>query len=128
MKTLCSWSTKILFILLLVAVWHIYQQNVQYESLQANYEALEAELNQSKQALAELDQKNQALEKASVDGLLRETNKIVVSGWETLLNAVEGELDKARELIQQKSQDEHFSEENEPVEPEAPIVIDGERT
>jgi uncharacterized protein YlxW (UPF0749 family) len=135
MKTFWSWSAKILLILLLVSVWYVYEQKKEYETLQASHQQLTLELANAKKALADLYQENQVLEKKSVEGLLRETNKVVVSGWETLLNAVEDELNKAREMIQQKqvpadNEADSIAIPNESGSPssELPVIINGERT
>jgi hypothetical protein len=90
------------------------------------------------------------MKKRSLEGMLKETNKAVVSGWETLLNAVQEELNKAKDAIpsiidggdsgdtngesSSKEEDEPKADEKEPADPqnniEKPIeqVIQGERT
>ncbi len=130
MKTFWSLSTKVLLILLLVSLWYIYQQNTQYDELLADYEKLESQLVEAQENISQLEHENKALEKKSVDGILRETNKIVVSGWETLLNRVEEELDKAKELIEpEKRLPQSEPEPAEEAQEEAEtVIIDGERT
>jgi hypothetical protein len=94
--------------------------------------------------LASAKQKNVELEKNSIDGMLRETNEVVISGWEALLNTVKQELYKAREIIQQKqgqqpSETEQEKSNNiaprseEPTQKVPPVTdstraISGERT
>jgi uncharacterized protein YlxW (UPF0749 family) len=139
MKIFWSWSAKILLVLLLISVWYIYEQKKEYETLTLSHQQLTLDLENAKKSLADLHQENQALEKKSVEGLLRETNKVVVSGWETLLNAVEGELNKAREMIQQKQapaqapadnaeDNTAILDEQESPSSESPVIINGERT
>ncbi|MFT5421892.1 MAG: hypothetical protein ACI9D5_002654 [Candidatus Endobugula sp.] len=139
MKTFWAWTAKILLVLLLLAAWYMYEQNKQYEVLLAKNTQLEASLSQAEELLALAQKKNVELEKNSIDGMLRETNKVVISGWETLLNTVKEELYKAREIIQQRQGQqppESAQEKSNNVEstPEVPSVIDstevisGERT
>lgn len=130
MKTIGYWVAKIAVIALLVAVWFLYQKNIENEHLRVENQRLSLELAEVKRSLDELTLANQALEKKSVEGLLRETNKVVVSGWETLLNTVEKELDKAREMIQQKREASEEAErlDNAEREDEPPVIIQGERT
>ena len=53
----------------------------------------------SEKALAEANTKIENIEKKSLEGMLKETNKAIVSGWEALLDTVQQELDKAKQAI-----------------------------
>ena len=129
MKSMNCLAFKVVVVLLCVSLWFLYQGHTENQRLQAENEQLVLALAEAKQTLESLVAENEVLERKSVEGLLRETNKVVVSGWETLLNTVEQELNKAREMIQQKKQ----SSEGETVKPknkeeDAPVIIQGERT
>jgi hypothetical protein len=139
MKTFWAWTAKVLFVLLLLAAWYMYEQHKQYEVLLAKHVQLEANLEDINALLTLAKEKNVELEKNSIDGMLRETNEVVISGWETLLNTVKKELYKAREIIQQKQgqqvpeteQDKNNSVEPTPEVPpvtDSTEVISGERT
>lgn len=119
MEKVWSLMTKILLALLLVSFWFLYDKHKQYEILLAERDALKEELVVANQSISQLTEQNEELEKKSVEGLLRETNKVVVSGWETLLNTVEEELNKAKEMIQQKQQ-----LGNEVTEPDSELKAD----
>ena len=137
MKVFWAWSAKLLFVLLLIAGWMLYQKHNAYEALLANNLLLDAQLKQTQEDLAHVYEENTALEKKTVEGLLRETNKVVVSGWETLLNSVENELNQARKRIEQEADDEKNNKNNVPAPEEGSMpavpdnessIIDGERT
>lgn len=114
MKRFWALIAKISFALLLISFWFIYDKRNQYERLLAEHEMLKEELVLANQSISQLTDKNEELEKKSVEGLLRETNKVVVSGWETLLNTVEEELNKAKKMIQQKQLLDNGVFESEP--------------
>jgi outer membrane murein-binding lipoprotein Lpp len=124
------WVLAVLVIVLCVSGWFLYQADSENKNLHAKNEQLSIELAEAKISLDALIAKNEMLEKKSVEGLLRETNKVVVSGWETLLDTVEQELDKAREMIQQKNQasEDDSAPSSEESEKEVPVIIQGERT
>lgn len=127
MKNLWRWATKILFVLLLVSGWYIYEQDDRYKQLEKEYSALSKELEKTQILLAEQKTHSEALEKKTIDSILKETNKAVISGWETLLDTVEKELNKARSSISPAP-----LEDKPPASTPAPKkqeqVIEGERT
>jgi hypothetical protein len=90
-------STKILSICLIVAIAYIYYQDREHVSLVGNNQQLVEQLEQANLLLLESEEKIALLEKKSIEGILEETNKVVVSGWETLLDTVKDELTKAKE-------------------------------
>ena len=100
-KIFWSWSAKILLAVVLVQAWFLYDYYNTNQQLMAENVQIETELFQVKESLLAVTQKAEALEKRSLEGMLKETNKAVVSGWEKLLDAVEGELNKARDSIGQ---------------------------
>ncbi|MGH1486994.1 MAG: hypothetical protein ACRBCI_12320 [Cellvibrionaceae bacterium] len=99
MKTFWSLLAKILLIVVVVESWFLYDFYQKNQQLLTDNVELETKLLSSEQALAEVSTKLEQLEKRSLEGMLKETNKAVVSGWETLLNAVQEELNKAKEAI-----------------------------
>lgn len=128
MKNFWAWSATILFVLLLLLIGYSYDRHQAYEELVAINQQLEADVAEVKQSLAEAHLKNKELEKKSLEGMLNETNKVVISGWEALLNKVEKELSKAREMVEKK-QKEFSQDPAEKLPPKDPsAVIDGERT
>ncbi len=131
MSKVWSWLAKVLLVITILGLWYIYQQDKQYQELFAAKQSLEVQIIDLESQLEKLQQKNTELEKKSVDGILRETNKVVISGWETLLNKVEQELDKAKTLLQPPV-DESKKEESPPqLEENSPTpepIINGERT
>jgi hypothetical protein len=100
-KTFWSWLAKTLLVLVLVQAWFLYDYHNKNQQLMAENIQIETELFQAKESLISFKQKAEEQENRSLEGMLKETNKVVVSGWEKLLDAVEGELDKARDSIGQ---------------------------
>ena len=90
-------STKILSICLIAAIAYIYHQDKEYGSLVVENQQLTEQLARANTLLLESEDKIALLEKKSIEGMLEETNKVVVSGWETLLDTVKEELTKAKE-------------------------------
>ena len=98
---------------------------------------MQQELSRANESLLAANQKIEELEKNSIDHVLKETNKAVVKGWETLLDTVEGELEKAKKSIDstvdglRQDGDVHHnsspSEKDTTIE-DSPAIIQGERT
>ncbi len=99
MKTFWSLLAKILLVVVLVQAWFLYDYYNKNQQLLTENVQIETELFQTKESLLAAEKKASDLEKRSLEGMLKETNKAVVSGWEKLLDAVENELDKARDSI-----------------------------
>jgi len=99
MKTFWSLLAKVLLVIVLIQAWFLYDYYNRNQQLLAENVQIETELFQTKESLLAAEQKASELEKRSLEGMLKETNKAVVSGWEKLLDAVENELDKARDSI-----------------------------
>ncbi len=99
MKTFWAWAAKISLVVLVCAAFYIYNQHKEIQVLTVQNKRLQTELKVSQELLATANAKVEELDKKSLDGILRETNKVVISGWETLLDTVEQELEKAREII-----------------------------
>jgi|GEM_PF-1901792 len=101
-----SLIAKALLVVLVITGWVLYQSIEQNTALKAENTRLQAELDTAQQALlsvelqmGQLSAELEAVKKNSLKGVLRETNKVVVSGWEQLLNVVEDELNKAKETF-----------------------------
>ena len=92
-----QYSTKILSICLIAAIAYIYHQDKEHGSLVVENQQLTEQLARANTLLLESEDKIALLEKKSIEGMLEETNKVVVSGWETLLDTVKEELTKAKE-------------------------------
>lgn len=147
MKTFWSLLAKVLLVVVLIQAWFLYDYYNRNQQLLAENVQIETELFQTKESLLAAEQKASELEKRSLEGMLKETNKAVVSGWEKLLDAVENELDKARDSIgelrepeagvqnpddlNQNDNPETQAEPNQldnSTEDESPEPIKGERT
>lgn len=113
MKAAWAWLAKILFVIILVGVWYIYEQDKQYEALLSSHTELDSKVVMLEQQLQKLGEENAELEKKSVEGILRETNKVVVSGWEALLEKVEKELNKAKQLMPPQSSSDPSTNDQE---------------
>ena len=134
MKNIGSRSTVVLLVLLLISLWYIHDQHNRYERLEQDYSNVIQELENTKAQLAAEQGRSEALEKKSIEGILKETNKAVISGWETLLNTVEKELEKARSVIRSEVPSKEVPSKKEknhqpaPSEPQNAAPIEGERT
>jgi hypothetical protein len=141
MKAFWSVLAKILFVLVLVQTWFLYDFYSKSQVLIVNNVQLEQQLSVANKALANVNEalatankKIVTLEVSSLDSVLKETNKAVINSWQALLNTVEGELNKARESIDSTIDDlrqELPADGGEPSgdkKQETPVIIDGERT
>jgi predicted nucleic acid-binding Zn-ribbon protein len=141
MKTFWSTLAKILFVLVLIQAWFLvefYQNNqtVTAENIQLEQQLLAANdsLESLNTSLDVANKKIETLEKNSIDGILKDTNKAVINSWEALLNTVEGELKKARKSIDstideiRKELPADGGEFNTDEKETPPEVIKGERT
>jgi hypothetical protein len=90
---------KILFVVAIVQAWFLYDFYNKNQKLISENIELETQLLTSQEALAEAQARAEQLEKQSLEGVLKQTNKAVVSGWEKLMNTVEEELQKARDAM-----------------------------
>jgi hypothetical protein len=99
MKTFWSWLVKILLVIAVVEAWFLYDFYQKNQSLISENIELETQLLISQEALTEANKRVEQLEKQSLEGVLKQTNKAVVSGWEKLMNTVEEELKKARDAL-----------------------------
>lgn len=133
MKAKKQYTTVVLVVSLVVAVAYIYHQNKQYRDAIVDNQRLSLALDDKTARLLEAEKAIAALEKKTVEGMMEETNKVVVSGWETLLNTVRNELNKAKERFNEeatKTLDNNSTSTNKPpVQPATPTpLVEGERT
>lgn len=141
MKAFWSVLAKILFVLVLVQTWFLYDFYSKSQVLIVNNVQLEQQLSVANKALANVNEalatankKIVTLEVSSLDSVLKETNKAVINSWQALLNTVEGELNKARESIDSTIDDlrqelpADGGESSGDKKQETPVIIDGERT
>ena len=99
MKSFWSMAAKALFVIAVIQAWFLYDLYRQNTALTAVNEEYAGYLKDSEAKIAELQEQLEETEKKTVDGILKETNKAVVQGWESLLDKVEQELQKAREAV-----------------------------
>ncbi len=99
MKVFWSWFAKILLVVAIIEAWFLYDMYTKNQQLISENIELEKQLIETQDSLSSAQAKIEELEKTSIEGMLKETNKAVISGWETLLDAVESELNKAKKSI-----------------------------
>lgn len=134
MKTFLSTLAKIFFVLLLIQGWFLYEYYNKNQVLIADNIQLEQQLLVANESLVVINEKVEKLEKNSLNSVLKETNEAVVKGWESLLNSVESELERARESVDSTIDDlrqqlpENNNQLNNEKEEKSPAVIQGERT
>lgn len=123
MKSFWSISAKALFVIVLLQAWFLYDMYRQNTALTAVNDEYSAYLKDSEEKIAKLQTQLAETEKKTLDGILNETNKAVVQGWESLLNKVEQELEKAKSAVPELLDIEPLQDDNAgmieaPVEPE----------
>lgn len=123
MKSFWSISAKALFVIVLLQAWFLYDMYRQNTALTAVNDEYSAYLKDSEEKIAKLQTQLAETEKKTLDGILNETNKAVVQGWESLLNKVEQELEKAKSAVPdlleiEPLQDDNAGMSEAPVEPE----------
>jgi cbb3-type cytochrome oxidase subunit 3 len=126
-------STKILLICLVAAVAYIYHQDRRYHDLVAENQQLSVQLDQTQTLLRGAEEKMALLEKNSIEGMIEETNDVVVSGWEALLDTVKDELTKAKQRFDEEASKILEGNEVPPAKSQLPdndasSIIEGERT
>jgi len=99
MKSFWSLSAKALLVIVLLQAWFLYDMYRQNTALTSVNDEYSQYLEDSENKIAELEKQLAETEKKTVDGILKETNKAVVQGWESLLDKVEEELEKARSSV-----------------------------
>ena len=149
MKIFWPWLAKILFLVAILEGWFLYNLHQKNLELIAINSDLYDQLDQTQKTLAETTEQLKTVEKKTVGGMLDETNKALVSAWETLLDKVQIELNKTRENTSRLFDDQSPSENDhenmddlpgdtldnpdstapsEPENSELPTTISGERT
>ncbi len=99
MSLFWSWAAKLLLLVVLVQGWFLYDVYQKNSTLASSSETLSLQLQAAEASLAQLESQLAVMEKRTLDGMLEQSNKALVSGWETLLNKVEKELQKAKQAI-----------------------------
>ncbi|BFM16066.1 hypothetical protein R50073_22490 [Maricurvus nonylphenolicus] len=86
-----------------VAGWQVFEMrndlnvaNRQVADLSGQLQDLQGQIDNIRKDVARLD-------KGSVQGIVREANDAILTGWETLVNTVESELRKAREDMEKNN-------------------------
>lgn len=137
MKRFWSVLAKVLFVVALIQGWFLYDFFNKNQMLLAENIRSEQQLLTLDELLAAANKRIEVLEKNSIDNVLKETNKAVVEGWETLLDTVEGELEKAKKSIdstieglrpEESIENNNLHTPKEEIIESSPEVISGERT
>jgi len=132
MKSFWSLSAKALLVIVLLQAWFLYDMYRQNTALKSVNDEYTQYLEDSESKIAALEKQLAETEKKTVDGLLKETNKAVVDGWESLLDKVEQELEKARTAVPElfeleQPQEPNTRSDNFEPEPEPETTPDDEQ-
>jgi len=95
------WIIPVL-ILFLISGWFHYQTQLQMLELQQANLAMHKQMVGVGEQLAGVTAELAKLEASSIDGIVRDANDALLSGWESLVNTVGEELKKARKPIPQQ--------------------------
>lgn len=95
--------SAILIVAVLALAWMNYQTTQQLQQSERHIALLQESLSSTQQQLAQVQNQVTELDKASVQGLVKEANGAILDGWEALVNSVENEVRKAREALQQNN-------------------------
>ena len=141
MKAFWSVLAKVLFVVVLIQAWFLYDFYNKSQFLIVDKVLLEQQLLAASESLVSANEalvsangKIELLEKSSLENVLKETNKAVVNSWEALLNTVEGELNKARKSIDSTIEElrQELPAEDDKLDGESrqepSTIIKGERT
>ncbi|TQV78079.1 hypothetical protein FKG94_13440 [Exilibacterium tricleocarpae] len=91
-----------LLVAMVLSGWQLYQSHRRQAVLQQQLLTLQAELEGLRGQLGTVQQELDSLEQSSVKGAIEEANSAILSGWEALLETVEGELSRAREALEKE--------------------------
>ncbi len=99
----------LLLVLLAVAVLgfqgYQYRQSQEYQrDLARELAALRLELQEVKEDNAKLREELATLQNSDLDALVDDASEALVSGWNSMLNALESELRKAEEALRERRQ------------------------
>lgn len=97
-----AWN--ILVVVLLIGSGYLhYQTQIQLGELKRQNLVVNKQLVVVGEQLAAVTSKLASFEEDSLDGMVRDANNVLLSGWESLVNTVGEELKKAREGAPQSS-------------------------
>jgi hypothetical protein len=96
------WAAPVL-ILFMISAWFHYQTQLQIRELQQRNLAVNQQLVAVAEQLAQVSAELVKFEANSLDGMVRDANDALLSGWESLVNTVGEELKKARQPIAKQS-------------------------
>lgn len=131
MKAFWPAVAKALGVVVVIQACFLYDFYQKHQGLLADNTALESKVLATEKELNVAAARIEAMEKASLEGVLKESNKAIVSGWETLLDTVQGELNKAREAIPSLlggEREDGDADSDGPQQDPALPAIEGERT
>lgn len=92
------WAAPVLM-LFMISAWFHYQTQLQIRELQQRNFAVNQQLVAVSERLAQVSTELVKFEANSLDGMVRDANDALLSGWESLVNTVGEELKKARQPI-----------------------------
>lgn len=123
------WSNlaKVLVLVVLVQAWFLYDMSKKNEVLTEFNTELSDNLVGAQDSLLSAQNQIEELKTRTIDGLLEETNRVVISGWESVLGKVQEELEKAREVLP-KVPDSESQPRSENDATDGGESITGERT
>jgi cell division protein FtsL len=96
-----------------VAGWQVYEMRYDLNVANRQVADLTGQLRDMQGQIDTLRKDVTRLDDGSVQGIVREANDAILTGWETLVNTVESELRKAREDME-KSNEQAPSPSQEP--------------
>jgi hypothetical protein len=143
-----QYSTKILWVCLVVAMAYIYHQDKRYEELVTENAQSSEQLVLAETLLRDVEEKLALLEKTnvektnvaknnvvknSIESVLVDTSEVVVSGWKILLDRVNEALTDAKNRFNEEASQILKDNAAPPTQPALPNsedspIIEGERT
>ena len=91
----------ILLCWMVISGWFHYETRVQLLDSQRQVQVLNEQMGQMAEQMAAVHAEMTKLDTQSIDGMVRDANNALISGWESLVNTVGEELKKARESMPQ---------------------------
>ena len=99
MKSFWSYAAKLLFVLVLIQFWFLYDLQEKNTALMLSNDEYLASLEFAEANISRLEAELVEAEKNSVEGIIKQGNEAVLKSWDSLLDLFERELEKARVTI-----------------------------
>ncbi|MAZ86321.1 MAG: hypothetical protein CL693_01635 [Cellvibrionaceae bacterium] len=100
----------LLVVFLIISGWMHYDTQRKLLASQQQMLRLNAQLTQMSEQMALVQQELGRVNADGIDGMVKDANDALLSGWESLVNTVEKELKRARENSSDKGQRQKHSE------------------